>query len=409
MTDVSVIPDVHGVSGQPEHVPDHLVVDFDLYEERTGLFPVQDWWLELRASNNSPIVWTPRNGGHWVALRGALIGEVMSDAERFSSRVNTVPRRDPGESRFLPISLDPPEHGRYRAILNPVVTPRAVRDQENRIRVLIADLIDGFREVGSCELMAEFAKQVPAAVILGMADLPVADAPLLITIVDELVRQKDPIEVLAATEAFVNYFRPVIEARRGHPGTDVISAIVNGKIDGVPISDEDGLGLVIQFVGAGLDTTAALLGFAIFYLARNPEQRQLLLDNPSLIARASAEMVRRFPLATVGRVVQYDLDFCGVQLKQDDIVIAPTPLLNFDEALFPDPLNVDFERPPIRHHTFGQGQHHCPGDNLARAEFRIALEEWLKRIPQFELDTEAVTFKNGIVATLHALPLRWRV
>ncbi len=411
MTDVSIIPGVHGDAGvrRPQHVPDHLVVDFDLYEERTGLTPVQDWWIELRASNTSPIVWTPRNGGHWVALRGALIDEVLSDADRFSSRFSTVPRRDEGESRFLPISLDPPEHGLYRAILNPVISPRVVRDQEDRIRILIGDLIDGFRQAGRCELMAEFAKQVPAAAILGMADLPVTDAPRLTTIVDELVRQKDPAEVLAATEAFAGYFRPVVEARRGHAGSDVISAIVNGRIHGVPISSEDGLGLVIQFVGAGLDTTAALLGFAMFYLARHPEQRQRLLDNPSLIRTASAEMIRRFPLATVGRSVQYDLDFYGVHLHRDDIVVAPTPLLNFDETLFPDPLDMNFERQAISHHTFGQGQHRCPGAPLARSEFHIALEEWLKRIPHFELHTQAVTFKNGIVATLDELPLRWQV
>jgi cytochrome P450 len=394
----------------PSHVPKDLVVDFDLYEKRRGLTPAQDWWIELRDGHRGTVAWTARNGGHWIALRGAAIKEVLSNSDRFSSKYINVPRIDHsahGTPPPLPISLDPPLHGPYRAILNPLVAPRPVREKEEVIRAIAAELLDGFKGNGHCEFMADFARRIPAAVVLSMADLPLGDAAAISDLSSGVTRPKHPNDSTESLQALVDYFRPVSDARRGGSGSDVISRIVNGQVNGERLSEDDAVGMVLQFVGAGLDTTGSIMGYAMFYLARHPEQQRRLADNPSLIPRAAEELVRRFPIATVGREVREDTEFYGVLLKKEDMILAPTALINLDDELFPNPIDVDFDRDQALNNTFGDGQHRCPGGILARTEVRIAMEEWLKRIPEFELAAEAIDFANGIIANMDALPLRW--
>ncbi|HEX3364636.1 cytochrome P450 [Phenylobacterium sp.] len=386
------------------------MVDFDLYEKRRGLVPAQDWWLELRDGQSSPLAWTPRNGGHWIALRGAAIKEVLSDSDRFSSRYINVPRIDHSAHSTpapLPISLDPPLHGPYRAILNPLVAPGPVRDKEDLIRSVAAGFLDGFKDAGRCEFMSAFARRIPAAVVLAMADLPLSDAATISDLSSGVTRPKHPNDSTESLQGLVDYFRPVSDTRRGGSGRDVISRIVNGQVNGDRLGEDDAVGMVLQFVGAGLDTTGSIMGYAMFYLARHPDQQHRLVENPELIPRAAEELVRRFPIASVGREVRQDISFHGFNLKTEDMILAPTALINLDEALFPNPVEVDFDRPSALNNTFGEGQHRCPGGILARTEVRIALQEWLKRIPQFELAADAVDFENGIVANMDALPLKW--
>jgi cytochrome P450 len=392
-------------------VPDDLVLDIDINEVRIGLSPIQDWWLELRRAHDGPVVWTPRNGGHWVALRGAHILEVATDSERFSSRSMFIPRMDEGPSPLLPlpITLDPPEHAAYRAILNPLATPGPVREQESLIRALAGELIDGFRAQGGCDFISDFARRIPSAVVMAMAGLPTEEAIHIAALTHEVARPSSPEAAARAPENLKAYFAKLAEGRRDRSGADVITTIVNGRVNGRPLEDDEAVSMLMTFIGAGLDTTTSLLGFAMFHLARHPDQRRRLADDPSLVGPGSTELVRRFPFVTLVRVVRRDMDFHGVRLGENELIAAPTPLVNLDETLFANPLEIDFNRPLLQNSTFGAGQHRCPGAILARAEFRIALEEWLKRIPDFELAAEAVPFRNGTVARIDALPLRWPV
>ena len=126
------------------------------------------------------------------------------------------------------------------------------------------------------------------------------------------------------------------------------------------------------------------------------------------VSNAVEEILRRFPIVTVAREVTEDMTFHGVQLKAGDMIAAPTPLAGMDNSFTPNAVDVDFDRKQGNSLTFGRGAHTCPGKNLARVELRIALEEWLKRIPDFEVDKSSpISFSSGIVGVVNELKLRW--
>jgi cytochrome P450 len=385
-------------------------VDFDLHEQRSGMTPVHEWWLELRGRTESPLVWTPRNGGHWIALQPDHILEILSDSDHFSSRSVQVPRGDrEGVRGFIPVTLDPPQHGAYRAILNPLLAPQPVRAQEEVVRGIARALAVELKNKGSCEFMGEFARKIPSAVILSMANLPLADCELLVDLNESLVRPQGSRDHDTALKQFEDYFRPVIERRRGGSGSDAITAIANGRVDGQLVNDEDAVGLVKQFIGAGLDSTASMMGFMILFLARNPSDRRLLSENSKFMAAGVREMLRRFAFVSLGRIVRKDRVFHGFELRAEDVILAPTALVSSDTGMFSRSLAADISRPHGPQGTFGDGRHRCPGAGLARTELSIAVEAWLDHIPDFDIDAESLTFKNGLVPSLAALPLRWRV
>ena len=186
--------------------------------------------------------------------------------------------------------------------------------------------------------------------------------------------------------------------------------IANLAVDGVRISNDEAVGAAIHLCMAGRDTVASLLVFVLAYLARHPGERQLLLSDPTRLQGAATEFTRRFPIVVMSRRVRQDMEFEGTQLKRDDMVTAATMSYNLDPEIFPDPLRFDPSRRTVQLATFGHGIHRCPGAILGRMELVITLQEWLKRIPDFEIVDETVLRTNGgIVASMPALNLRWRV
>ena len=168
------------------------------------------------------------------------------------------------------------------------------------------------------------------------------------------------------------------------------------------------INFITQILIAGLDTVVNFMGYLFLYLARNPEDRRRLAADHSLIPAAVEELVRRYGLVTIGRLVTRDVDFHGVTLKKDDMIVLPTQLHGLDERENADPMTVDFARPPYKHSGFGKGPHHCVGAPLARVEIRVTLEEWLSRIPEFSVAPDAVIeCMGGIVGCVRELPLVW--
>ena len=159
----------------------------------------------------------------------------------------------------------------------------------------------------------------------------------------------------------------------------------------------------------GIDTVSNLMSLAMRFLAEHPEKRRELQLNPASIPAAIEEMVRRFPVTVQVRTVRHDIHYGGVDMKQGDIVVLGTPVAGLDERDNPDSAQCDFHRAAREHTTFGNGPHRCPGAHLARLEMRITLEEWLARIPEFELASSDIRCRGGVVGGLVALPLRWDV
>lgn len=395
----------------PAHVPPELVVDFDVYDPAAGQGGIDyhDAWVRFQQTTEHPLVWTPRYGGHWIALHGDDVFDIHADHERFSSGRNTVP-----PTREVPplgaLVLDPPQHGPYRAFLTEGLSPKVVRAMEPAIRTLIAGLVAEIAPRGGCDFVADFADVVPMTVFLRLVDVPVADREKLAGWAAVNTRVSDPAQRDAAARSLRDYLRPVLAARRANPGEDMLSRIVTAEVDGARLSDEAALGACTHLMIAGLDTVASLLGFVMLFLARNPDHRRALVADPSAIPGAVKELIRRFPLVTMARQLRADTVLHGIELREGDMIAVPSMLYNLDAREYADPLAVDWQRPVLSTCTFGNGVHRCPGATLGQRELQITLEEWLARIPDFEVDTtRPVAVQGGIVATVTALHLRWDV
>ncbi len=396
------------LANAPCNVPVGHIVDWDMYHPpgvETGFHAA---WKALHAPGIPDMVWTPRNGGHWIATRAELIAEVLTDAERFSSRVIIVPKVDGEHHRMMPTTIDPPEHRPWRALLNGSLSPRAVRAIERDIRAIAIELIEKVRSRGGSDFIADFAHVFPIRIFLRIVDLPDADAPRLKWLADQATRPDGSISFADTVAAFHDYLGTIVDARMGSDGEDMFSKLVNGEVEGRSLTRHEALQLCSQVLIAGLDTVVNFLGFAMLHLATHPEQRAVLARDPAMIPGAVEELFRRYPIVTIGREVRRGMDFGGVRLRAGEMVIAPTVLHGMDERANSCPMEVDFGRRRAEHASFGRGHHMCPGAPLARTEMRIALEEWLARIPDFSLKPDAeIRFSGGIVGCVEALPLVW--
>jgi cytochrome P450 len=392
----------------PANVPPHLVREFDIFTTgaRDG-----DYQRDLESLRDTmpPIFWTSRNGGHWVVLPAQDVDAILNDTSRFSNRNLRVPKWANANPPLKPLQLDPPEHTKYRALLMPAMSPKAVNTLAVGARELAIRLIEGFKPRGRCEFVSEFAEHLPIAIFMAMVDLPEEDRPMLLKIAGGVVRPETPEHRTESLVQLREYGMAKLRERRADPGTDLISELGRATIDGRLLDDDELAGMLTLLLLAGLDTVASMLTYFAMFLARNPGHRRQLLENPALVPNAVEELLRRYGISVIGREVIADIDFMGVRLNEGDMIVSSVSLGNLDPTLLPDTLEVDFTRKSPRHVTFGGGPHRCMGSMLARAELRIFLEEWLQRIPDFEIAPEATLETTvGAVATIQRLPLVWR-
>ena len=393
----------------PEHVPEHLIRDFNIYIP-PGLDEDfhQAWATLLQEDDSCPLVWTQANEGHWLPTRSSIIEEILTDYTRFSSRSIIIPKSHSADHGLLPTTIDPPEHHFYRKTLNYTMAPASVNAMGDDIRGIVTSLIDGFLEKGECNFTRDFADILPIRVFLSMMDLPEDDIPQTKYWTDQLIRPDGSITFADALQNLKDYIAPYVDQRMGKDGTDMLSRMINTETNGRRLTREEAIKLSIQVFIAGVDTVVNLLGFVFLFMARNPSHRSQISQGKVTVSNAVEEILRRFPIVTVAREVTEDMTFHGVQLKAGDMIAAPTPLAGMDNSFTPNAVDVEFDRKQGNSLTFGRGAHTCPGKNLARVELRIALEEWLKRIPDFEVDKSSpISFSSGIVGVVNELKLRW--
>jgi len=391
----------------PAHVPPERVHDFDIFDPPGMEDDYHLAYKRLQDAGLPDIFWTPRNGGHWLPTRGELIAEIFKDYERFSSRVKAVPKEQYEGTVLKPINLDPPEHGKFRALIQPFFSMSAIRPLEDEVRALSIGLIEGFRRRGHCDFVSDFAQHLPIGIFMNMVKLPESDRLPLLALVEQVINpgERPKLEIFAELGRYVA--AKVIE-RRAQPGDDLISRVVNSNIDGQPISIEDAVAVCNLVLIGGLDTVASTLGFVAHFLARRPEHRRRLRENPALVQGAVDEFLRRFAVTNPGRVVAHDLDYRGVAMRAGDMVILPSFLHGLDDRVHDDPASVRFDRPLKPNSAFGNGDHRCPGSNLARVELKVFLQEWLPRIPDFSIPPgEKVGVRAGINGSFYRLPLVW--
>ena len=393
----------------PDNVPPDAVVSFDLYAPEGLENGLHQAWKALQAPHLPDLLWTTANGGHWIPTRARLIAKFYQDHGTFSSNITHVPRERSHGNNPIPSTLDPPEHTQYRALINPTLSPKAVRQIEPAIRALAVSLIETMKPKGKDDFVVGLASVLPLQIFMDYARLPKEDLPNLTAIVQERIRPSGKLTAGQTLDMFRDYLRPHIVERMNGDGEDILSRLLRGKIDNGPMPMNKAELLCANVLIAGLDTVASMLGFSFHCLARSPELQSVLSQNPARIPAAVEELLRRHAIVALARVLTKDYNHNGVVMKQGDLVLLPTALAGLDETLFPNPLEIDLERPRQESATpFGIGVHRCPGSQLARLELRIVLEEWFARIPRFSLQpNERVEFRSGIVGSVTKLPLQW--
>jgi cytochrome P450 len=391
----------------PDHVPAHLVFDFDVYTApELTRNPHRTVANLLRGK--PPVFFSPRNGGHWIVAGAPEAVELLRDVERFSSKPEFCSSlRKPWT---LPNQADPPEHTDYRRIISTPLAPKAVADMEGQIRTLVRTMLDDILPKGQCDFVSEIGKRFPVTIFLQMAGAPLDESERLVEITDRAVRHPDLAERNRASSEMGAYVMKLLEERRGHPGADMVSRIIKARFGDRALNDEELLGMGILLFLGGLDTVSATLSFVMQFLAENPGHYRQLVEHPDRIPAAVEELLRVHGVASFQRGVTRDTEWNGIKFRKYDRLWFLPQIFGLDERETPNALTVDFGRDISRHLGFGAGPHRCVGSHLARSEVQIFLEEWIARVPRFEIAGGiAIDTCGGNVWSPLKLPLVWPV
>jgi hypothetical protein len=365
-------------------------------------------WSDMR--KQCPIAHTDRFMGVYFPSRYADVRAVAYDPEHFSSR-RVVVRESlpPANNGAPPITSDPPRHRLARMVLLPPFTPQAIDKLIPRTRAICNALIDGLIAKGSCDAAVDYAQHIPVKVIAYMLGIPEGDGDRFRAWIKAVLEDgiTDDAALMRGFNEIREYFTAHLIERRKQPGTDLISYLSQQTYpDGRQFTDNHVLGTVQLLLVAGIDTTWSGIGSCIWHLARTPEDRRRLVQDPTLMPTAIEEFLRAYAPVTMAREVAKETDISGCTFKPGQMVLLSFPAANRDPAMFPDADQVIIDRKENRHAAFGLGIHRCVGSNLARMEMTVAVEELLKRIPEFTLDGE-VTWSEGSVRGPRRLPIKF--
>jgi cytochrome P450 len=382
------------------------VHDFDHTDPRWTENPYAIW-EELRAA--SPVVHTERFLGCYMPTTFEAVKQIAYDTEHFSSRRVVVRDARPDVIPSPPITSDPPQHKPAKQLLLPAFTPDAMKKLEPKVRAICNELIDGFIEEERCDAAARYSKHIPVRAIAHMLGIPEADSDRFIKWIHEILELgiKDQSILMTAVQEMSIYFADHIEHRKKHPTNDLISTLMKARDkDGQPLSDAHVQGSLRLLLIAGIDTTWSAIGASLWHLAKTPGDRERLIAEPELMPSAIEEFLRAFAPVTMAREVVKETEIGGCPIKPGNMVLLSFPAANRDPAVFPDADKVVIDRRQNPHAAFGLGIHRCVGSNLARMEMTVAIEEWLKRIPDFRLDPAGkVAWSEGTVRGPRQLPM----
>jgi cytochrome P450 len=320
------------------------------------------------------------------------------------------------ERPMIPQQIDPPDQTKYRKILDPRFSKRRMMELAPAVRSDANALIDRIIDKGECEFDRDFAIPLPCNAFLHLMGLPPEELDNFLKMKDGIIRphieHPDPEEAqqvrLQTAQDIYGYFRDFIVVRRRDPKDDLMTYLVEVELQGEKLSDNEILDICFLFLLAGLDTVTATLGCNIAYLAANPDQRRRLAADSGLIEGAVEELLRwETPVTGVPRVLKQDVTLHGVEMKEGELVTLLLGASNIDDEEFGDAEDVDFARDRNRHLAFGAGAHRCLGSHLARMELRVAMEEWHKRIPNYEIKPGETPSYSAGIREVQYLPLVW--
>jgi cytochrome P450 len=319
---------------------------------------------------------------------------------------------------MIPLEIDGPLHTTFRRLLNPLFSPSAVAGLEPAVRQTTDELVETFIADGRADVYDRLCRLLPAISFLRFMGLPLSGLAECLDFKEAIVRHRTdetPAENAArsqgATDQFEAYFREVLDARRlsDEQPDDLMTALLALRIDDGPLDDDTVFDIVRILIIGGLDTLAAALSLDLCWLAQHPDERRRLVANPDLWRNAAEELLRFETIIPVGfRYAREDVGIAGRNIAAGTTVHVSWAGANLDPQVFPDPLTVDLTREPNPHVTFAAGIHHCLGAHLARLELRTALDQFHRRIPDYELDTGVeLHFESVPIRMVSPLPLVW--
>ncbi|MDQ1360393.1 MAG: hypothetical protein QOJ44_770 [Acidimicrobiaceae bacterium] len=344
--------------------------------------------LYRQARDNAAIVPGPLGG--FQVMRRAEVDFALQHPDIFSSAMEAV---DLGQTvPLIPLQVDPPDHSKYRKLLDPIFAPKQMNQIEPDIARLVNELIDAFIDKGSCEFTTALAEPLPSSVFLRLLGLPLSDLDMFLGMKNGILRPQvsDLEEMKAAQRATAaeieGYFSEALADRRRKPQEDLLSRFLAAEVDGARLEEDEIIGICFLFILAGLDTVTDTLECFFAYLAQNPDQRRAIVADPTIIPSAVEELLRwESPVTGVARVAAQDAEVGGCPIHKGDHVGISIGSANTDERALPDADTVNLTRQPNKHLAFGGGVHRCLGSHLARLELRTTLREWHKRIPDYAI------------------------
>ena len=397
----------------PAHVPQHLVFDIQKYA-RPNTLPDPFSQTDGIYDDLPPVFYTV--GGPsglvsnlWVVTRYSDIREVYQNDALYSTQDAANFQALVGETfRMIPLAIDPPDHGKYRVLLNPWFSPKAITAMEASIEATVNGLIDSFIEKGECDLAYDYGRLYPVRVFMALMGFPPDKLDDFLSWEYAILHSQGDIEKIKwGIASALAYLRGFIAEMRTHPAANLTSHIVHGRVEDRALTEDEIIGTVAFLWLGGLDTVAATTSLMFRRLAQHPELQQTLRDNPDRIPDAIEEFLRMQPLVNSTRLVKQDHEIRGVGIKRGDHIMCFNAAGNFDPEEFENPREFRLDRQFNRHFTLAGGPHRCLGSHLARRELRIALAEFLRRVPPFEMKPGAdMTAFPGLIA-VPRLPIVW--
>jgi cholest-4-en-3-one 26-monooxygenase len=383
-----------------------------------------EWFTFLR--REAPVYFHPEPGGpgFWVITKYDDVVAVGRDGVTFSSdqkRGGVVQLEGrPEDYQFeqggnLMLTMDAPEHTRYRKLVNRGFTPRQMRMLEPHIRELSNRIIDEVIEAGECDFVVDVAAELPLQVIAEMIGVPHEDRHKVFEWSNRMIGSEDPEyrvsdeEVQNAQIEMFMYANQLAAERRANPRDDIITALLSAEVDGDRLTEMDFNLFFLLLAVAGNETTRNSISHGIRAFCDHPDQYQLLVEDPSRAQLAAEEVVRwASPVMYFRRNVTKDTEIRGQEIKAGDKVSIWYISANRDEDVFDDPFTFDITRDPNEHVGFGGGgPHHCLGSNLARMEIYVLLEEMARRIPSLELAGEVPPLRSNFIAGIKHMPVKF--
>jgi len=389
-----------------------------------------EWFDRLR--RESPVTWHPEpapNHGFWAVTRYDDLTQIHMDWETFSSETGAVALEelDPEQLRVRKTMLDtdPPRHTELRRICSKNFSGRGVAAYEDFIRDVARRVLDQAFAHEELDFVSEISRELPIRFLCTIFTVPQDDAPKLIAWGDQMIANQDPdlsgavvdkvdteeyrnlqFRSPAALEVF-EYARRQRDDRLEQPTDDVISALTIAEREGV-LTERELLNYFAVLMIAGNETTRHTITSGMLTLMQNPDQLQLLKDDPSLIPAATEELLRwASPVMHFRRTATRDVELRGQQIKAGDKVVTWYISANRDEEVFPDPYRFDVTRKPNDHVTFGPGgPHFCLGAHLARLETKILFQEMIPRLDTIELAGPVERIRSNFVNGIKRMPVR---